>query len=237
MDLTGRTVVVTGANRGLGRALVDASLAAGAGQVLAGRRTAGGEDALPTGARWLEIDIADAGSVARAADAAAGASVLISNAGVLDYAGPLETTEEILARNLNTNLIGTWRASLAFVPVIEAAGGGAIVNVLSFLSLVAAPIFAAYNASKAASWSMAMSLRGALADRDVKIVNAFPTTIDTAMVAALDKAKDTPEAVAGAIIAGLAAGEEDIYPLGASDVFGAWRADQKAVERRFAGIA
>lgn len=232
--------LVTGANRGLGTALVRALLAAGASKVYATARN--GAQLAPIVAMDpgrvvpLTLDITDHAQIAAAASAASDVQLLINNAGVLDFAGPLDVTHATIDRNMNTNFTGTFNMTRAFASVIAANKGGNITNVLTFLTYVSAPVFSAYNASKAASWSMAMSLRPYLAAQNIVISNVFPTTIDTEMVAGLNKTKDTPDDVATDIVKGIMAREEDIYPMGAINTFRAWQADQKAVERNFAKI-
>lgn len=241
MRVEGSVALVTGANRGLGRALVDALLQAGASRVYAASRKLGAAQAVAsrhgTQVIPLELDITDPQHVESAAAFASDVTLLVNNAGVLDYVKPMTLDRSSLDLNFETNFHGTLSMTRRFAPVIQRNGGGSVVTVLSFLSLVSAPIFASYNASKAASWSMMMSLRPSLAAMGIDVVNVFPTTIATEMVAQLHKPKDTPEAVADAIVKGVAAGQEDIFPMAATSMLEAWRADQKAVERRFAAIA
>ena len=241
MQISGSVIFVSGANRGLGFRLVEASLSGGAKRVYAAARdvtTLGPLIALDP-ARVvpvaLDIDVPD--EIEKVVSAAPDVKILFNNAGVLDFSGPLEVTDALIERNMTTNFLGTFRMSKAFGNALAESGGGTIVNILTFLTYVSAPVFSAYNASKAASWSMSMSLRAAYAKQDVRLVNVFPTTIDTEMVAGLDKSKASPADIATAILAGLEAGEEDIYPLGAADTFAAWRADPKAIEAQFAKIA
>jgi NAD(P)-dependent dehydrogenase (short-subunit alcohol dehydrogenase family) len=240
LDITGVNAFVTGANRGLGSELVRALLDSGAQRVVACARnpdTLGNTVALdPSRVTPLKLDITKPQEIAAAAAAAPKTTLLVNNAGVLDYAGALATTEGEIERNMTTNFLGTFAMTRAFAPVLEANGGGTVVNVLSFLSFVAAPIFAAYNASKAASWSMAMSLRVYLAPKNIKIVNVFPTSIDTEMLAKITKDKDAPADVARDIVAGIASGQEDIFPMNAKATCAAWRGDQKAVEQAFARL-
>jgi len=240
MQLQGKKVLVTGANRGLGPHLVRALLAAGAGKIYAGARNVDQLDdtvALDPGRVIpVRIDLTDKTQIAEAAQTANDVQLLVNNAGVLDFGGPLDVTDEAIDRNMAVNFQGTFDMTRAFAPVIEKNGGGSVVNMLTFLSFVSAPIFSAYNASKAASWSMAMSLRPYLAPKKISIINVFPTTIDTEMVAGLDKEKDTPEDVAEDIIQGILKGSEDIFPLGAKETFHAWQQDQKAVEMQFAKL-
>lgn len=240
MNLQGAAVLVTGANRGLGSAIVRELLAAGVAKVYAAARDPGQLDAVIAWDRErvvpIRLDITDRAQIARAVSAAPDVRLLINNAGVLDFAGALATTHDEIERNMATNFYGTFDMTRAFAPVIEKNGGGTVANVLTFLCFVSAPIFSAYNASKAASWSMAMSLRAYLAPKGVSIANVFPTTIDTRMVEGLNKDKAKPADVARDIVKGIADGHEDIYPLGAAAAFEAWRRDQKSVEKQFAKL-
>lgn len=240
MNLQDAAVLVTGANRGLGSALVRELLAAGVAKVYAAARDPGQLDTTIDLDRKrvvpIRLDITDHGQIAAAVRAASDLRLLINNAGVLDFSGALETTQGELERSMATNFYGTFDMTRAFAPVIEKNGGGTVANVLTFLSFVSAPIFSAYNASKAASWSMAMSLRAYLAPKGVSVANIFPTTIDTRMVDGLKKDKAKPADVARDIVKGIADGLEDIYPLGAAAAFEAWRRDQKEVEKQFAKL-
>lgn len=125
----------------------------------------------------------------------------------------------------------------AFAPVIEHNGGGAIVNILSLVSLVSAPGLAGYNTSKAAAWSMTLSLRASLAARGITVHGVFPAGVDTDMLAGADMPKASPVDVARAIVSGLAENSEDIFPDAMStQVYAAWRQDHKAVEKQFAAM-
>jgi NAD(P)-dependent dehydrogenase (short-subunit alcohol dehydrogenase family) len=240
MLVSGSVALVTGANRGLGRSLVLALLGAGASKVHAAARDERTLAPLvvqyPGRVLPLRLDITDPAQIAAAARQAGDTTLLINNAGVLDHVTAMEVDRASFDRNFETNFFGTLGMTRTFASVVAANGGGSIVTVLSFLSFVSAPVFSSYNASKAASWSMMMSLRPTLQAMGVALVNVFPTTIATDMVAALDKPKDSPDCVAQAILAGIGRGDEDIYPMAAADMLAAWRADQKAVERRFAAI-
>ena len=240
MNLKGKVALVTGANRGLGVDIVRELLDAGVAKIYATSRDVGKLDttlALDL-ARVvpLRLDITNQAEIVAAVAAAGDVQLLVNNAGVLDFAGAMDTTQELLERNMGTNFYGTFDISRAFVPVLEKNGGGTIVNVLSVLAFVSAPIFAAYNASKAASWLMAMSLRPYVEPLGISIVNVFPTTIETEMVEGLDKVKAKPADVARDIVLGIANGDEDIYPVGAAKFYADWRADQKAVEKYYAGL-
>jgi NAD(P)-dependent dehydrogenase (short-subunit alcohol dehydrogenase family) len=235
MNLLNATALVTGANRGLGRALVQALLEAGAARVYAGARDPASVDARDARVVPLRVDVTDAAGVAALPGAAADVTLLVNNAGVLDLGGPLETTDAALNRQFATNVFGPLHMAQAFAPVIARNGGGGIVNVLSVVSLASMPGLAAYNASKAASWSLTQALRASLADKGVGVHSVFPGPVDTDMAAEITFPKTSAEEVARAIVAGIAAGQEDIFPDPMSQqVYAGWRQDHKAIERQFA---
>lgn len=240
MQLKSSTAFVTGANRGLGQAFVRGLLEAGAAKIYAGARDPGQLGATlaldPARIIPIQIDVTDKASIAAAAAIASDTGLLINNAGVLSFGGALDIDRAALERDLAVNYFGLIDTTRAFAPVIEGNGGGTVANVLTLLSFVSAPGFSGYNASKAAAWSMAMSLRAYLAKKGIALVNTFPAGIDTDMLKGVDAAKDSPATVALDTLRGIEAGVEDVYPGSAAGVFDAWRGDQKAVEQAFAGI-
>ncbi len=229
--------LVTGANRGIGKALVTALRHAGVGKVYAGARDPSSLDgaASDAGVVPVRIDVTDPAQVGALATQAADVTLLFNNAGVLDFGDILETAVETVSRNFATNFYGTLAMSRAFAPVIENNGGGTIVNTLTLVALASMPGLAVYNASKAAAWSMTQSLRASLADRKVKVCGVFPGAVDTDMLAGVEMPKTSPAEVARTIVAGVSEGQEDIFPDPMSrDLYAAWKADHKAVEHQFA---
>ncbi len=127
--------------------------------------------------------------------------------------------------------------SRAFVPVIEKNGGGAVANILTLVALASMPGLAVYNASKAAAWSASLSLRASLANKPVTVHNVFPGAVDTDMLAGVEMPKTSPQDVAEAVVAGIVAGHEDIFPDPmAESMYAEWRKDHKAVEKQFAAM-
>ncbi|WP_424973112.1 SDR family NAD(P)-dependent oxidoreductase [Dinoroseobacter sp. S76] len=238
MKIETSVALVTGANRGVGHHYVAHLLAQNAAKIYATARDPGTlreTVALdPQRVVPLAIDVTDTPMIAAAARRAHDVTLLINNAGALTFGGALDVSEAGLSRDMAVNNDGLREMTRAFTPVIEANGGGAVINMLTLLSLVSAPGFAGYNASKAAAWSMAMSLRAYLRPKGIRVINAFPAGIDTDMLAGVDAPKDSPAAVVRDVLAALLADQEDVYPASASNVFAAWRADQKAVEAAFA---
>ena len=241
MNFTNKTALVTGANRGIGLALVAALIKAGARKVYAGTRNADQLAAAvaldPARVFPLRLDIADRSQVDAAATAAGDVEILINNAGVLDFGDALTVPVAAIERNFAVNVFGTLAMARAFAPIIEKNGGGAITNLLSVVSLASIPGLAGYNASKAALWSLTQSLRGTLAPRGISVHGVFPGPVDTDMASEITMPKTSPAEVAQAILEGMASGAEDIFPDPmAREVYAGWSKDHKAVERQFAAL-
>ena len=227
--------LVTGANRGIGKAFVEALMGQGVTKIYATARTLsslpdfGSDRVVP-----LALDVHNPASIKAAAEQARDINLLINNAGVLSFGDILSVSDDDLRRNFDVNFYGVLSMAREFVPVLENSGGGRIVNILTLLSLASMPGLAAYNASKAAAWSLNMSLRATLANRGIDVHGVFPGAVDTDMLAGVEMPKTAPEAVAKAVLDGLAEGKEDIFPDPMSqDVYAAWSQDHKAVEKQF----
>lgn len=238
MNIENAIALVTGANRGVGREYVIQLLEAGVAKIYAGARdTRKLNDVVALDSSRvipIELDVTKVDQVRNAAREARDVTLLINNAGSLTFGGALEVSADGLSKDMAVNYTGLLEMTRAFTPVIEANGGGAVVNMLSLLSFVSAPGFSGYNGSKAAAWSMAMSLRAYLGAKGITVINAFPAGIDTDMLAGVEAAKDSPVDVVHDILAAVAADREDVYPASAAGVFEAWRQDQKAIEAAFA---
>jgi len=244
MNIKDAVVLITGANRGLGSALVNASLEAGAQRVYAGAREPKQLEALVGAARGrvtpLAIDITSAESLARAAELAPDVNLLINNAGVLASYNPLTSSEADLGRDFAINFFGTLAATKAFLPALERksrTGRAAIVNLLSVVSLANMPSIAGYSASKAAAASITQALRVELAKLNIGVHGVFAGAIDTDMTRAMSIAKANPHDVANAILRGVEQNDDDIFPDEMSrGAFATWRKDPKELERQLAGL-
>ncbi len=240
MDVNGSAAVVTGANRGIGRALVEALLARGAATVYAAaRRPESVKDLAERDGRVrpLRVDLTDPEQIAQAAGLASDATLLINNAGSLTLADPLTGDPAAIESDLRTNFFGTLSMTRAFVPVIERNGGGALVNVLSLVVFGPVPAMGGYSASKAAAASATQALRAQLRDRNISVHGVFPGAVDTDMTRGLEMPKAGPADVASAILDALAANEADIFPDAMSRAgYQAWREDPSAFERQMASI-
>ena len=233
MNITNKTVMITGANRGIGRALVNEALRRGAKKVYAGTRTAL-ENANPR-VTPLVLDVTSASEVERATREVAALDVLINNAGIALYDDL--TNPDSIHRQLAVNLFGTLRVTRAFLPLLKRSQG-AIVNNLSLVALAPLPAVPAYSISKAAAFNMTQSLRALLAGQGVTVHGVFLGPVDTDMTRGFEIPKASPESVAVGIFDGLEKGEEDIFPDPASQsIAEGWRTGvAKAFERQYAGF-
>jgi NAD(P)-dependent dehydrogenase (short-subunit alcohol dehydrogenase family) len=237
MDIATAIPVVTGANRGLGRALVDALLARGATKVYGLARDPGAVRQDPRVVA-VAFDLLDPASITAAAARAGDATLLINNASTAAFSGPLEADPAAVRRELAVNYEGLFATVRAFLPALRNAGDAHLVNVLSLLSLASTPPMAGYSASKAAAHSLTQALRPVLAADGIAVHGVYPAGIDTDMLAGIDSPKTAPEEVAAGLLDGLAAGAEDIFPdRNAQAMASVWWGDPKAFERAFSGIA
>jgi NAD(P)-dependent dehydrogenase (short-subunit alcohol dehydrogenase family) len=240
MKVRDSIAMVTGANRGIGRALVGALLTHGARRVYAAARDAQAVADLvkihPGRVVALQLDITNPQQVEAAAREAADVDLLINNAGVLSAFGLLSTSSADLEREFATNFHGTLAVTRAMLPSLE-RHGGAVVNLLSVVSLASMAGLGGYSASKAAAFSLTQALRAELKSKGISVHAVFPGPVDTDMAREITLPKTSPEQVAAAIVAGVAKGDEDIVPDPMSrQVFEQWRVDPKAVEAMFAAM-
>jgi NAD(P)-dependent dehydrogenase (short-subunit alcohol dehydrogenase family) len=241
MKLQNTTALVTGANRGIGRAFVRALLDIGVQKVYAtarDRQSLAEVTALdPVRVIPLQLDITDLNSVSQVSELATDVNLLINNAGVLSFGNILDIPIETIHQQFDVNFYGTLNIARAFVPVLERNGGGAIVNLLTLVALASMPGLAGYNASKAAAWSMTQSLRASVANKNISVYGVFPGAVDTDMLAGVDMAKTSPEDIANTVLQEIEAEREDIFPDPMStQIYAAWRQDLKAVEKQFAAM-
>jgi NAD(P)-dependent dehydrogenase (short-subunit alcohol dehydrogenase family) len=230
MDITNKTVLITGANRGIGRALVDEALRRGARRVFAGSRgPMHHPDARVT---LLTLDVTNPTQVRQAVEAVDALDVLVNNAGIALYDDLSDPN--VIEQHLQVNVLAVLRMTLAFAPHLKRSKG-AIVNHLSLAAVAPLPIIPSYSISKAAALNMTQSLRALLASEGVTVHGVILGPVDTDMNRGLDIPKASPASAAAGIFDGLQAGEQDIFPDPASaGIAEGWRGGvAKTLEREF----
>ena len=238
MKIQGSIALVTGANRGLGKALVSALLEAGAAKVYAAARDERKVRAEDPRVVPLALDTTKPEQIAVAAEKASDITLLVNNAGVLNSHDVLTASPAEIDADFRTNVYGTLAIIKAFLPVLERAPAGAtIANVLSLTSLASFPPLGGYSASKAAAYSITQALRPALKGKQIDILAVLPGPIDTDMVKDLPIPKSAPADVAAAILVGVERGDEEIFPDPMAQQLGAvWRTGPKDLERALANL-
>ncbi|MCA9234277.1 MAG: SDR family oxidoreductase [Planctomycetales bacterium] len=218
-DVNGCVAVVTGANRGIGKAITETLLKHGAAKVYAAVRDPA--SAAPLAATYgdkvvpVAFDATKPDLVAAAAATASDANLVVNNAGVLKTSGPLDRGAiDDLAFEIDVNVNGLLRVAQAFAPVLKRNGGGALVQLNSVASMRAFPAFSTYGASKAAAYSLTQSLHSVLAEQGTAVVSVHPGPIATDMAhdAGLTDMAESPSLVGEAIVAALAEGQFHAYP-------------------------
>src|SRR3989440_7484073 len=243
MDLKGRTILVTGASRGLGRTLVFAFAKAGAQEVFAGARKAEDIEQLKNDAAAIgvsitpiKLDVTNDDDVA-AAKSLGSIDVLVNNAGVAGYGNPASMSFDAATEEMNVNYFGALRMTRALAPGMSERGEGMIVNVATAFAKINLPVVGTYCASKAALLSLGQALRAYLGDKGVHVMTVMPTTIDTDMSKGADVPKMTTKFVVGEILRHIR--EESIDPpIGeeAEGMLKALREDPIAIEKMLSQI-
>lgn len=233
MSMQDKIVLVTGANRGIGKALADEALARGAKRVYAGTRqplTHPDPRLIP-----LTVDVTDPAQVQAAASEVGSLDILINNAGVMLPDTPFDPA--VLERHLAVNLYGAYAMTQALLPALIRSRGS-VVNLLSCVALAPLPMFTSYSASKAAAFSLTKTLRAAHAAQGVRFHAVLAGPIDTDMTRDLNIPKTSPEAVAKAIFDAVEREVEEIFPdPAAAPLAEAWAAGpDKILERQFAQL-
>ncbi|HEX4539024.1 MAG TPA: SDR family NAD(P)-dependent oxidoreductase [Acidimicrobiales bacterium] len=224
-----KAVLVTGANRGIGRALVEEALRRDARRVYAGTREP--LDHSDGRIMPLTLDVTSAPQIERAVEEVESLDVLVNNAGVALYDDLSDRS--VLERHLAVNFFGTYGVTQAFLPLLIRSRG-AIVNNVSTMALAPLPLTPAYAISKAAAFNLTQSLRALLAGRGVRVHAVLTGPTDTDMTRGFDIPKASPESVAQAIFDGVENQEDDIFPDPMSETMAeSWRSGAaKALERQ-----
>lgn len=240
MEIKGITALVTGANRGIGRAFVEALRDGGAKKIYAAARdvkTLGDLTASDIIAP-VALDITKPDQVREVAASLQDVELLINNAGISRNAGVIaaESLDEARAE-IETNYFGTLSVIRAFADVLKSNGGGAIVNLASIVSFVNLPMLGSYSASKAAVHSMTQASRAELAAQKTLVIGVYPGPVDTKMAEGFPMDKVPPSQIVAAVLNAVSQGLEDVYPDAmASGVRDGLLSDAKSVEREFAAM-
>jgi NAD(P)-dependent dehydrogenase (short-subunit alcohol dehydrogenase family) len=213
MSLSNKVVLVSGANRGIGAAMVREMLKHPVRKIYAGARDT---QSLPrfedSRVVPLQLDVTDDASVKQAAETAADVEILVNNAGTMAFGDWVNIPPDVVDADMNTNFYGTFRVIRAFAPRLVGRGSGTIVNNVSIVGLGAVPVLAGYSASKAALHSLTQGLRGTLAKSGVKVLGIYPGPVDTDLAKGIPLAKTTPEQAAASIVRGIDAEQTHIFP-------------------------
>jgi NAD(P)-dependent dehydrogenase (short-subunit alcohol dehydrogenase family) len=245
LRIEGRVALVTGANRGIGRAIVEALVARGARKVYAAARQteALGELVAAGDGRVvaLRLDITREDDVRRAVAQAGDVELLVNNAGVVSHAfAGFEDSAWLDAahQEFDTNVVGTLRVSQGFAPVLGRNGGGAVVNLVSVAGLVGFPPLITYSSSKAALHSITQTTRQLLRGQGTYVAGVYPGPVDTDMAERFTVPKVSPASVAEAILDGLQQGLEEIYPDPFASEYGeTYAGNPKGLEERIAALS
>jgi len=234
VQIADKAILITGGNRGIGRALVEEALKRGAKHVYAGTR----EPWPHSDGRLtpLTLDVTSAAQVQAAVESIESLDVLINNAGIAIYDDLSDLAS--LEQHLAVNLYGTYGVTQAFLPLLTRSRG-TIVNNVSMMAFAPVPLTPAYAISKAAAFSLTQSLRALLAERGVTVHAVLTGPVDTDMTQGFDIPKASPGSVAKAIFDGMENDEEDIFPDPMSQSMAeSWRTGAaKALERQYAALA
>jgi NADP-dependent 3-hydroxy acid dehydrogenase YdfG len=217
VSVENKVVLITGANRGIGQALVREVIAQGASKVYAGARHINkltplieefGDKLVP-----VQLDVTNDVDIKNLPKIASDVEVLFNNAGVFaqgsfNNGGVVQGLEE----NFAVNVLGVAKVTEALLPCLKEKASAAIATVSSIVGLASMPMGLSYSSSKAAVHSIIQGLRGELKDTNILVAGIYPGPIDTEMVAGFEVDKDTPANLAKAVVEGLAQGQEDIYP-------------------------
>ena len=236
-SVSGKTVLITGANRGIGKAIVDTFFENGAAKIYAAVRTPASVqpliDTYGDNVVALEVDLSKPDTIAAAAGVATDVEVVVNNAGILKPASLLaEDAVEIFQSEIDVNVFGLIKVAQAFAPVLKANGGGILVQLNSIASLSSFAGFATYAASKAASYSITQGLRAELAEQGTHVLSVHPGPIGTDMAkqAGIEEIAEPPSLVSEGIVSALAAGDFHLFPdTMAKDFWSAYEGFAKAI--------
>ena len=232
MKFNDRIALVTGANGGIGIALVNALLSKGVAKIYAAARDT---EKLPNindnRIVPLQLDITKNDQVKKAAETANDIDLLINNAGIAAFSSLLDGPVDLIRRDMETNYYGTLDMVRNFVPVLETQQDARIVNIVTIAAFVNFPMIGGYSASKAALFSLSQGIRLELAPRGITVHTVNPGPIDTEMAREFPAEKSSPESTAENILLALEHDEADIFPdEGSRQMIAVWKEDYRKLE-------
>jgi NAD(P)-dependent dehydrogenase (short-subunit alcohol dehydrogenase family) len=242
MQIRGSVGFVTGSNRGIGRAIVEALIKRGAAKVYAAARNTAALKELveASGGKVVAVrlDVTNEAQILAATKIAPDTQILFNNAGIANYTGVISAADSTSARaQMEVNYFGLMNMTRAFAPILAKNGGGVVVNLSSIAGLVGIPALGTYGATKAAIHSLTQSVRGELSAQGTRLIGVYPGVIDTDMTAGLPFEKETPQQVAREILKGIESGAEEVYPdKMALDFVAKLKTDAKGLEKQWSGM-
>jgi NAD(P)-dependent dehydrogenase (short-subunit alcohol dehydrogenase family) len=239
MKIQGSIALVTGANRGIGQAFVEALLQRGAAKVYVSARDTSSLSKLLSKndprVVAVKLDVTNDADIAAAAKSLGDVSLLINNAGFAGGGSAFSTLNVAAARKeMDVNYFGVLSLVQAFAPSLKAAGGGTVVNVLSFLALATLPVWGTYSASKAATLAVTRSLRAELARQGTAVIGVLPVQVDTEMGQDLPPPRLSPAEVVADSLDAVETGAEEVFPGEQTrQMHAAFSANPKGVQAQF----
>lgn len=239
LNIKGKIAFISGANRGIGKAIAEELISNGIKKIYAGARKLEsltelqekyGDKIIP-----IQLDVTNIESIKKAAESVDQLDILINNAGVFSVGKIFsDQANSSLEENLNVNVWGLINLSNALISKLKKESETAIINISSIAGLGNMPMCSTYSVSKAAVHSITQGMRGELAGANTLVIGVYPGPIDTDMAADLEMDKDKPEIVAQNIINGLTNGTEDVFPDALSkEIEGIYTTSPKSIEKAF----